>query len=138
MTLDVVLRALRDLGAVLYLEGGQLKYSGPRLAPDDPLRAGIAEYRAILIELFTYAPGGRCVADDCHRLKAEGADHCLNHLEGIRVSEFDDEAESCRNENGICQDSKHEHFDFDDYFDDYRAEQADRYLEHGGARRHDT
>jgi hypothetical protein len=36
---------------------------------------------------------------------------------------------SCRNQNGVCHDQQQEHFD--DYFDDYRAEQEDHYLEHG-------
>jgi hypothetical protein len=40
-----------------------------------------------------------------------------------------DAVEPCRNENGVCQNQGHEHFDFDDYFDDRRAEQEDAYLE---------
>jgi hypothetical protein len=79
MTLDGVFAALLDRDAVLYVEAGQLKYAGPRLAPDDPLRAGIAEHRDILIDLFTYAPGGRCVADECYRLRVKH-DRCADHL----------------------------------------------------------
>lgn len=37
--------------------------------------------------------------------------------------------EPCRN--GVCQEPGHEHFDADDFIDDIRAEQEDRYLEHG-------
>jgi hypothetical protein len=48
---------------------------------------------------------------------------------------WDGDNEPCRNVNGICQDSQHAHFDFDAYFDDYRAEQEDAYLEQGSGAR---
>ncbi|HZO28874.1 MAG TPA: hypothetical protein VFH48_23105 [Chloroflexota bacterium] len=71
MTPDDVFQALRDRGAVLTVQDGGLRYLGPApLAPDDPLRAGIAEHRAMLIEFLTYVPGGRCVFTDCYRLLA--------------------------------------------------------------------
>ena len=115
MTVDDVFQALRDRGAVLMLQDGGLRYIGPaRLAPDDPIRAGIGEHRAMLIELFTYAPGGRCVAPGCYRLKIDGQVTCPDHAE-TTVSEIN---EPCRNENGVCQDSTHERFAFDDYFDE--------------------
>ena len=40
---------------------------------------------------------------------------------------------SCRNENGICRNQQHDHFDFDAFFDDFRADQEDRHLEHGAS-----
>lgn len=59
MTVDVILQALRDRNAVLYIEGGRLKYAGPKRAPDDPLRTAIDEHRAELITLFSPShPGG--------------------------------------------------------------------------------
>ena len=70
MTVDDVFQRLRNLEAGLYVEDGQLKYAGPVLDSNDPLRAGIAEHRQLLTELFTYAPGGRCVYEDCYRLLA--------------------------------------------------------------------
>jgi hypothetical protein len=80
VTLDGVFQALRDRDAALVVCDGSLRYLGPTtLAADDPLQAGIAEHRALLIELFTYAPGGRCVADECYRLKLDGADRCPEH-----------------------------------------------------------
>jgi hypothetical protein len=63
VTVDDVFQALRDRGAVLMLQDGGLRYIGPvRLAPDDPIRAGIGEHRAMLIELFTYARRAMCRA----------------------------------------------------------------------------
>ena len=47
------------------------------------------------------------------------------------VSDIDTAAEPWREENGVCQDSGHEHLEFDDFFDDHRVEQEDRYLERG-------
>jgi len=79
MTIEEVFDALRRTDAVLYVEGARLKYAGPRLTPDDPLRAGIAEHRAVLLELFTYAPGGRCVVDGCYRLRAPNEATCPDH-----------------------------------------------------------
>jgi hypothetical protein len=37
----------------------------------------------------------------------------------------------CRNDNCICQNRRHDHFDFDEFFDDWRATQEDKYFEHG-------
>jgi hypothetical protein len=124
-----VFRVLREREAVLYVDWTDgtsgLRYVGVSPLRDDELRAGIAEHRAILIELFTYAPDGRCVDAGCYRLKIEGQDACSDH-EGIAVSAI---TESCGNENGVCQDQAHEHFNFDEFFDDYRAEQEDRHVE---------
>lgn len=71
LSLDDVIAALRERDSGLYVEDGQLRYLGPDLAHDDPLAAGIEQHRAMLTELFTYAPGGRCVFD-CFRLLAPG------------------------------------------------------------------
>ena len=125
MTIDDVFQILRDRGAALVVQGDSLRYLGPTpLATDDPLRAGIAVHRAMLIELLTYAPDGRCVAEDCYRLKVAGAGHCPDHLGATSRSETG--VEPCRNENGICRDSKHEHVDVSG--DEGRSEQADRHL----------
>lgn len=70
MALDDVFTALLERDAVLYVEDEQLRYAGPDLAPNDPLQAGINEHRPMLLELFTYAPGGRCVMAPCLRLVA--------------------------------------------------------------------
>jgi hypothetical protein len=72
MTLDDVFALLSSRGVGLSVDDGELHYHGPKLPPDDPLRVGIAEHRAMLIELFTYAPGGRCVFTDCYHLLGEG------------------------------------------------------------------
>jgi hypothetical protein len=81
MTIAELLDALRNRDAVLYLDGdGTLKYHGPRLGPDDPIRLAIARWRPELIEIFTYAPGGRCTADGCYSLKRVG-DRCADHAE---------------------------------------------------------
>jgi hypothetical protein len=76
MTLDELITTLRDHNAALYVEDGQLRYVGPRLAADDPIRRAIAAHRSELVELFTYMPGGRCVFTDCYRLLAEGDKIC--------------------------------------------------------------
>ena len=91
MTVDDVIAALVDRDAGLCAEAGQLKYAGPRLALDDPLRAGIAEHRVMLLELFTYAPEGRCVVDGCYRLKADDAVVCPGHEKGAPMSEHNDD-----------------------------------------------
>ena len=82
MTINELLDALCDRDATLYVDGGgALRYLGPKLAADDPLRAAIAEHRAMLVELFTYAPGERCAEDGCYRLRVGGAETCVGpHL----------------------------------------------------------
>lgn len=77
-----LLAALRGLDATLYVDGdGILRYAGPKLPTTDPIRVSMSEHSAMLIELFTYAPGGRCVAAGCHRLRTQGSDTCLGpHL----------------------------------------------------------
>ena len=86
MTLDEVFQALRGRYAGMVVRDGALVYVGTTpLAPDDPLRAGISEHRAMLIELFTYAPNGRCVAAGCYRLRAgDTAATCPDHLPPAR------------------------------------------------------
>jgi hypothetical protein len=81
VTVDDVFQALRERDAVLVVGAGGLRYIGPSpLAPDDLLRAAIREHCGYLIELFTFAPGGRCVFRDCYRLLASGGKvSCLDH-----------------------------------------------------------
>ena len=83
MTLDDVLQALRDRDAALAVASdGSFRCLGRTpLTPDDPLRRGIAEHRRMLVELFIYAPGGRCVEPGCYRLRALSADRCPDHLQ---------------------------------------------------------
>jgi hypothetical protein len=77
VTLDDVFDQLAERNAGLYVDdNGALRYVGVQLLHDDPLRAGIAEHRPLLVELFTCSPSGRCVTDGCYRLKAEEADRC--------------------------------------------------------------
>jgi hypothetical protein len=50
----------------------------------------------------------------------------------IYVERDDDVDDSLgRDDNGSCQNRRHDHFDFDDDFDDWRATQEDEYLERG-------
>jgi hypothetical protein len=57
VTIDDVLESLREQNAVLVVNGERLRYVGAApLAPDDPLRAGIAEHRAELIIMVTPTP----------------------------------------------------------------------------------
>jgi hypothetical protein len=57
-------------------------------------------------------------------------DPMTNDLYDVAPSD-PDAAEPCRNEDGICQNQRHDHFDFDDFFDDQRTEQEDAHLERG-------
>ena len=45
LTLDQLARAIFERGGNLVLRDGRLLYTGPRLAPDDPLAAVIAAHR---------------------------------------------------------------------------------------------
>ena len=40
------------------------------------------KHHGLLVERFTVATGGRCTADGCYRLRAEGSTACVNHLKG--------------------------------------------------------
>jgi hypothetical protein len=138
MTLDDVFQRLRDLDAGLYVEGGQLKYAGPKLAADDPLRAGIAEYRAILIEMLTYTPDGRCVFGGCYRLRAEGDPiACPDHAakleerpmpwidEDNAMPTLAEELAGCCTPGRPCPDH------FDDVFEAWRDHQTNLHLDDG-------
>lgn len=80
----------------------------------------------------------RTAPADMLALAAEAArltwsdDPMTNDLYGLGPDHTGDDA--CRNENGVCQDSTHDHFDLDDFIDERRAAQEDRYLEHGAKR----
>lgn len=82
MTIHDLITALDYPTAALYVDdSGQLRYVGPKLAADDPIRLAIAEHRTILTELFTFAPGRRCVFTDCQRLIAQSSKiACPDHL----------------------------------------------------------
>lgn len=80
MSVDDVFATLLERDAMLCVTDGQLRYVGPGHGDSDPLQAAINAHRAELIELFTYAPAGRCVFTDCYRLRGTGdkiacADH---------------------------------------------------------------
>jgi len=82
VTFADLIGALREHDAMLYVDGaGALRYVGPRLAAEDPIRRAIAEHDSLLLELCTYAPGGRCAAADCYRLRASSSETCAGpHL----------------------------------------------------------
>jgi site-specific DNA-methyltransferase (adenine-specific) len=63
---------LHELGAQIRVKDGQPHYVGRKLAADDPIHAMLAENRELLVELFTYAPDGRCASPGCYRLRAPG------------------------------------------------------------------
>jgi len=83
MTIHELITALDYPAAALYVDvTGRFRYVGPKLLPDDPIRLAIAEHRALLTALFTYAPGRRCVFTNCYWLIAVGSkiacpDHCI-------------------------------------------------------------
>ena len=68
MTVDNVFERLRDRGGGLYVDDDRLHYVGPRLGADDPLWHALAAHHDELRDLFTYAPGRRCVFTGCCRL----------------------------------------------------------------------
>lgn len=72
MSVDDVFSTLLERDATLLFERGQLRYVGPDHGSGDPLLRAIDIHRAILTELFTYVPEGRCVSASCYRLLAAG------------------------------------------------------------------
>ena len=71
MSISELLVSLRDSDAVLCVDAlGVLRYLGPRLAPDDPIRRAIVTHRLELLDLFV-GPDQRCVFN-CRALLAEG------------------------------------------------------------------
>ena len=78
MSIPALLEALRASDAVLYVDqAGALRYAGPPLPADSPIRAAIAALKPLLVELFTYAPGGRCPGRACYRLAGHDGEHLL-------------------------------------------------------------
>ena len=74
MTIPELIAALDYPTAALYVDdAGTLRYVGPKLPAAHPIRQAIAQHRADLIELFTYAAGRRCVFSGCHRLVTAGS-----------------------------------------------------------------
>jgi hypothetical protein len=77
MSIAALLMALRLQDATLYVgEDGTLRYAGPPMPADSLIRAAIVQHKPLLLELFSYAPSGRCVGVGCYRLKASGKDIC--------------------------------------------------------------
>ena len=56
MTRDELVAAVLERGGDLVLRGGRLRYYGPPLATDDPIRAAVREHRDELVRLLTPAP----------------------------------------------------------------------------------
>ncbi len=51
MTLDELAAAVFERGGRLVLRDGRIRYYGPALATDDPIRAGVREHRDALLAL---------------------------------------------------------------------------------------
>ena len=62
MTLDELVRAILDRGGDVVLRDGRIRYYGPTLAPDDPIRAGVREHRGALIAMLSPVPPAQPVA----------------------------------------------------------------------------
>ncbi len=62
MTLDELVRAILDRDGDVVLRDGRIRYYGPTLAPDDPIRAGVREHRGALIAMLTPVPPTQPVA----------------------------------------------------------------------------
>lgn len=77
MTIDSLFSALRASGSSLYVDAGRLRYAGPALAADSPIRAALAEHKPLLVELFTFAAAGRCPEPHCYRLPGHDGEHLL-------------------------------------------------------------
>lgn len=67
-TLDVVLNALAQRGGRLAADGGILRYRGPALASDDPVRTSLSTFKPEILWLL--ADGQLCCF--CPRFLAEG------------------------------------------------------------------
>jgi hypothetical protein len=137
VTLEDVFQILRDRDAALVVADGAIRYVGTApLAPDDLLRAGIAEHRATLIEMFTFAPEGRCKFGACYRLRAEGDPiACPDHVAKLEETPMswideDDAVPSLADELAGCCTPGRPCFDhFDDVFEAWRDHQTDLHLE---------
>ena len=134
MTLGELLDALAARGSRVAADGGRLRHVGPRFAEGNPVRRALAIFHD---EVARLAVSSRLCCF-CPRLAAEGdLIACAEHRAEIEETPkrwdqrnviANGEAEACRNINGVCPDQQPEHFDFDAYFDHYRAEQKDRHL----------
>jgi hypothetical protein len=137
VTLGEMLDALAARGSRVAADGGRLRHIGPRFAEGDPLRRALATFHDEIVHLIM--TGRLCCF--CPRLLVEGdLIACPEHRAKIEETPMpwdqantvaNGEGEACRNINGVCENQAHEHFDFDEFFDDFRAEQEDRYLEYG-------
>lgn len=77
MTLDDVLAGIRALDAQMYVVADGLHATVSELGPE--LQAGVDAHRAVLTELFTYAPAGRCIFDGVHLLGPGDPIACTGH-----------------------------------------------------------
>jgi hypothetical protein len=146
MTLGDLLDALAARGSTLVVNGTTLRHRGPRFAEGDPTRRALATFHDELLHLVT--TGRLCCF--CPRLLAR-SDKIVCALHRIRIEETapmglkkgierlremqraagivgDD---SCRSDDERCRNQEHEHFNFDDFFDEWRASLEDDHLECG-------
>ncbi len=56
MTADELMAAVLERGGHLALRAGRIRYYGPPLVADDPIRAGVREHRDELVHLLAPAP----------------------------------------------------------------------------------
>jgi hypothetical protein len=59
MTLDELAAEVWSRGGELRAVDGRIRYRGPNLAPDDPIRAGVREHRDALLALAAEHERGR-------------------------------------------------------------------------------
>jgi len=137
VTIRELLDALAARGSTLAADGGRLRHRGPRWAEGDPARRALATFHDEIVHLVTtgrlccfcprrVAEGDKIACAD-HRAKIEETPMPWDQANTIAIGESD----PCRDVNGVCQDSRNERFDVDDYFDDRRAEQEGRHLRRG-------
>ncbi len=57
MTIDELAVEVWSRGGELHAVNGRIRYRGPTLAPDDPIRAGVVEHRDSLLALAAATEG---------------------------------------------------------------------------------
>jgi len=82
MTTDALRNTLCGLNAQMYVDDTVLHYVGPRLDDDDLILIAIKHHHDLLVEMFTFAPGRRCVVETCSRLRDAGSTVCIDHVQG--------------------------------------------------------
>ena len=88
MTLDELAHAVRNRGGELRLNDGRIRYCGPPLAFDDPIRAAVVVHRDELIRLALdwEVARGRRGASVHAVLAAEPAGRAVEPLAKVRVA----------------------------------------------------